>query len=240
MKVVAVMAVFLIGLAAASDSYTWEVFENKKEKGLSLSGGLSLTDAKVMCGNQDYCGWIVCKGDDMCQSRGLEIGKKKDNSKYTIYKKVLVDEEELEWHDFTKDERLDMDVALGAAELYYVRLPCSTNVHFKIFFFGEEELNGHLQWNYPNGDVYCRGGGDQSYYNGEVTNFNVCQKDCNEEGTFITLIIKQTSAGIFIRNEGTLLYSQLFGEGDGNCGQPTTRVVTQVWTNGVQLSLAAL
>ena len=96
-----------------------------------------------------------------------------------------------QWHDFSKEERLQLTVNVGEEEKYLVRYPCLDPIWFKIHLNGKNEQNSHIEMeSIKRGNIYCAKAGSRSWYDGEKTDFYIFPSDykkmgCEKDGKFI-------------------------------------------------------
>ena len=92
----------------------------------------------------------------------------------------------MEWNIFSKSERAAFPVDFEDTEWYYVKLPCSTDVHFKLFLYTDEGQSSHVEMeDKTQGNIYCHDAGTKSWWGGEKTDFYMEQEMSCENSSII-------------------------------------------------------
>ncbi|KAL5254731.1 hypothetical protein ACHWQZ_G014238 [Mnemiopsis leidyi] len=148
------------------------------------------------------------------------------------------------WRNFSKTNPLNLNVDRREEETYLVRFPCRNYIWFKLFLYGDGDINSHVelfQGNKENGNIYCNKAGNQSWYEGEKTEFGINKSwECEDDGENMILEIKKTTQFVKLKNRGNELYTKEFNSIDGNCYKQTKRITSQVWNYSGFLSLYLL
>lgn len=131
----------------------------------------------------------------------------------------------------------------GILETYFVRVPCPF-VWFKLSLSGPHGvLNSHIAMfadSSPNkGNIFCKNGGDQSWWGGRVTNFSYSKSLCSAGQESVVIRIEKDEDHVAIYNGEDRLYIQTFSNGeDGRCPVASSQIRTQVWVSGQDLELS--
>jgi len=156
-----------------------------------------------------------------------------------------VSADRLQWHTFslTNKRTLLTDFSNKDIERFYVKFPCSDTIWFKLFLQrrdGPNPANSHVELkNRKRGNIFCKGAGNKRWYGGARTDFTISENmQCESDGSNIILVVEKTDKRVTIKNRGKVLYNQVFKANDGNCKNPTAKVITQVWEYNKDLKLA--
>merc|ERR1712176_389300 len=126
----------------------------------------------------------------------------------------------LNWVPFAVSNQavISTDFSDQAVERFYVKYPCQDSVWFKLFLRHDA--------------------GAKNWWGGEKTDFTMAAGAMKCDGADLIIVVEKTADRVTIKNQGQVLYNQVFTDNDANCRQATTQVKTQVWNYDGELNLA--
>lgn len=154
--------------------------------------------------------------------------------RYEVRDSVPTVPSSIKWIPFTAKNQamVSTDFSSKDVEQFYVRLPCEESVWFKLFLNSDDGQNSHVEIKSKvEGNIYCNGAGDMSWWGGEINEFYIDQRamKCDSTETHIILLVEKSVDRVTIKSKGQVLYHQAFTDNDANCRAPTKIVKTQVF-----------
>ena len=142
------------------------------------------------------------------------------------------------WATITPSQTLSTPIDSTGLEWYYVKLPCSPNLWFKIKLFDRDNRQtAHYEmFDQTRGSIYCNGGGN--WYGGVQTVFTLQEQPLCEHDNIKLLIIK-TNWSMGVRNNGRSLFSHRFRDKSWDrCRINTAKMRVSLYTPGQAMDAA--